>query len=186
MRVAAIVLCVWTVLSTYAWSPAAGQDRLYRDPLQYADTLSAPAGYNPLLDASLTKTGRVPRRYIVRMKEVPNLERAISSILLNTTVNTDPPKIDGGVVMPASLAEVGATSDNKFSGGEVQGFILDVPEGVDEEEAVQKLSSHADVMRVVPDTWVGIAAATGGLFGTATSNQQLPGLCLFAQNMQAG
>lgn len=36
------------------------------------------AGHNPLLDASLTKTGRVPRRYIVRMNEVPNLERAIS------------------------------------------------------------------------------------------------------------
>lgn len=78
-------------------------------------------------------------------------------------MRTDPPKIDGGVVMPASLAEVGATSDTTFDGGDVQGFILEVPAGVDEVEAVQKLSSHADVMRVVPDTWVGIAAATGGL-----------------------
>eukprot|EP00878_Enallax_costatus_P028896 GHUV01031253.1.p1 GENE.GHUV01031253.1~~GHUV01031253.1.p1 ORF type:complete len:402 (+),score=82.70 GHUV01031253.1:387-1592(+) len=75
--------------------------------------------------------------------------------------------------MPASLAEVGATSDNKFSGGEVQGFILDVPEGVDEEEAVQKLSSHADVMRVVPDTWVGIAAATERLASTAEATTSL-------------
>lgn len=81
--------------------------------------------------------------------------------MLDTTVSTDPPKVDGGIVTAASLAEVGATSDTKFSGGEVQGFILDVPEGVDEAEAVQKLSSHQDVMRVVPDTWVGIAAATG-------------------------
>lgn len=40
--------------------------------------LTSYAGYNPLLDPSLSKTGRVPRRYIVRMKQVPDLEGAIS------------------------------------------------------------------------------------------------------------
>jgi hypothetical protein len=48
-----------------------------------------------------------------------------------------------------------------FSGGGLQGFVLDIPADVDEADAVSKLSAHQDVMRVVPDTWVGIAVATG-------------------------
>jgi hypothetical protein len=39
--------------------------------------------------------------------------------------------------------------------------VLDIPADVDEADAVSKLSAHQDVMRVVPDTWVGIAVASG-------------------------
>jgi phage tail tube protein FII len=63
-------------------------------------------------------------------------------------------------VATASLAEHGATM-NKYSGGGMQGFVLDLPEGMDEQEAILKLANSSDVMRVVPDTWVGIAAAAG-------------------------
>lgn len=62
---------------------------------------------------------------------------------------------------PASLAAAGATPQTNFSGGGLQGFVLDIPADVDEADVVAQLSAHQDVMRVVPDTWVGIAAATG-------------------------
>jgi len=46
----------------------------------------------------------------------------------------------------------------------MKGFVLDLPDQVDEDEVVNKLVAQQDVMRVVPDTWVGIAAATGVRF----------------------
>lgn len=66
-----------------------------------------------------------------------------------------------GKVSTASLAEGGAALHNTYSGGGINGFVLELPDGLDEQEAVLKLTNHSDVMKVVPDTWVGIAAAAG-------------------------
>jgi ABC-type amino acid transport substrate-binding protein len=90
-------------------------------------------------------------------------------LLANTTVTTS---LDSAgavqiassaepAVAVASLAAVGAKPRNTYSGGGMKGFVLDLPNQVDEDEVVNKLVAQQDVMRVVPDTWVGIAAATG-------------------------
>lgn len=88
------------------------------------------------------------------------------SLLDDTTVSSSTVSTGAGgsssdAVAPASLSAVGASSQTNFSGGGLQGFVLDIPADVDEADAVSKLSAHKDVMRVVPDTWVGIAAAKG-------------------------
>jgi hypothetical protein len=88
------------------------------------------------------------------------------SLLGNTTVSSSSVGVAAGgsstdAVATASLAAVGATLQTNFSGGGLQGFVLDIPADVDEADVVSKLSAHHDVMRVVPDTWVGIAVATG-------------------------
>lgn len=43
----------------------------------------------------------------------------------------------------------------------MRGFVLDLPDGVDEEDVIAKLAEHKYVEKVVPDTWVGIAGAAG-------------------------
>ncbi|KAF8068246.1 aprE [Scenedesmus sp. PABB004] len=133
-----------------------------RDPLAYDVKLSAPAGYDPLVDFA-SPAGRVPRRYLVRMREgVPDLASAISGLLVNTTAPSSFAAGAGldGLAPPASLADAGASAAQSFSGGGVQGFVLDLPANVDEAAAVAELAAHSSVLRVVPDTWVGIAAAT--------------------------
>lgn len=89
-------------------------------------------------------------------------------MLVNTTVSTGAVGIAAGsspdAVGPASLAAAGAAAQTSFSGGGLQGFVLDIPAEVDEADAVSQLAANKDVMRVVPDTWVGIAAATGELW----------------------
>jgi hypothetical protein len=86
-------------------------------------------------------------------------------LLDDTTVSSPSVGIAAGsssdAVATASLAAVGAMPQTNFSGGGLQGFVLDIPADVDEADAVSKLSAHQDVMRVVPDTWVGIAVASG-------------------------
>jgi hypothetical protein len=64
-----------------------------------------------------------------------------------------------GVVSAASLAAAGAAPSSKYEGGGLQGFVLDLPANVDEAAAVKQLAARSDVLRVVPDTWVGIAVA---------------------------
>lgn len=90
-------------------------------------------------------------------------------MLVNTTVTTSLDSAAGiqiassaePAIAVASLAAVGAKPRNTYSGGGMQGFVLDLPDQVNEDEVVNKLVAQQDVMRVVPDTWVGIAAATG-------------------------
>lgn len=172
------ILALCAVLSAIPWRCAAQTDTPeFRDPLQYKSHLSAPKGYDPMKDTG-TRHGKVARRYIVRMKqEVQDLDNAISSLLDNTAVSSASVGIAAGsssdAVAPASLAAAGATPQTNFSGGGLQGFVLDIPADVDEADVVAQLSAHQDVMRVVPDTWVGIAAATARLSNSAEATTSL-------------
>lgn len=62
----------------------------------------------------------------------------------------------------ASLVAKGAKLSNRYNSKHMTGFVLDLPDGVDEEDAIAKLNAHDEVVKVVPDTWVGIAGAAGG------------------------
>jgi hypothetical protein len=66
-----------------------------------------------------------------------------------------------GSLHTASLSAKGAKLRNRYSSKHMTGFVLDLPDGVDEEDAVAQLNAHAEVEKVVPDTWVGIAGAAG-------------------------
>lgn len=61
----------------------------------------------------------------------------------------------------ASLSARGAKLRNRYNSKHMTGFVLDLPDDVDEEDAIAKLNAHDEVVKVVPDTWVGIAGAAG-------------------------
>lgn len=65
-------------------------------------------------------------------------------------------------VSTASLVAKGAKLSNRYNSEHMTGFVLDLPDGVNEEDAIAKLNAHDEVVKVVPDTWVGIAGAAGG------------------------
>jgi hypothetical protein len=68
-------------------------------------------------------------------------------------------------VSTASLSAKGAKLRNTYDSKHMSGFVMDLPDGVDEEEVISKLNAHDDVVKVVPDTWVGIAGAAGKTSG---------------------
>lgn len=72
----------------------------------------------------------------------------------------------------ASLSAKGAKLRNTYDSKHMSGFVLDLPDGVDEEEVISKLNAHDDVVKVVPDTWVGIAGAAGKASGAAEQGQK--------------
>lgn len=80
---------------------------------------------------------------------------AISTAAVNTSA-----------VATASLAEKGAKLHNTYSGGGMTGFVLDLPDTLDEQDAISKLNADDEVVKVVPDTWVGIAGAAGMQHGS--------------------
>lgn len=82
-------------------------------------------------------------------------------MLAKTKVKTAAAAGANSSVAIASLMAKGAKLRNTYSSKHMSGFVLDLPEDVDEEAAISKLNEHDDVVRVVPDTWVGIAGATG-------------------------
>jgi hypothetical protein len=82
-------------------------------------------------------------------------------LLAKTKVKTAAAAGANSSVAIASLMAKGAKLRNTYSSKHMSGFVLDLPEDVDEEAAISKLNEHDEVVRVVPDTWVGIAGATG-------------------------
>jgi multidrug efflux pump subunit AcrB len=84
-----------------------------------------------------------------------------------------------GSLHTASLSAKGAKLRNRYNSKHMTGFVLDLPDGVDEEEAVAQLNAHAEVEKVVPDTWVGIAGAAGGQQQQQQQQQLLLFCCVY-------
>jgi len=58
------------------------------------------------------------------------------------------------------------------------GFVLDLPDTLDEQDAISKLNADDEVVKVVPDTWVGIAGAAGMQYGSRSTTDVVYGFPL--------
>lgn len=152
---------------------AAAAESTMRDPLSYPNMLSAPLGYNPMQSGSM-RQGRIPKRYIVRMKKTgKDIDSAIISLLSKTKVSIAAQSAGNSSVSTASLAAKGAKLSNRYNSKHMTGFVLELPDGVDEEDAIAKLNAHDEVVKVVPDTWVGIAGAAARMPHSAEATPNL-------------
>lgn len=98
------------------------------------------------------------------------LSKTHVSIASDASSSSDSGNSSSSSVQTASLFAKGAKLRNTYSSKSMSGFVLDLPDEVDEEDVVAKLNAHDDIVKVVPDTWVGIAGAAGAAVDCGSSS----------------